>query len=58
MKEQSDLYRDLTNPGWRERDAEHTRKFLDAIPERKRCKACRQTGMVHCSDPENCGSLE
>ena len=20
-----------------------------------RCKACRETGAIHCSDPENCG---
>lgn len=21
----------------------------------RRCKACRETGAIHCSDPENCG---
>jgi len=26
-----------------------------ATANRKWCKPCRQTGMVHCSDPENCG---
>jgi len=26
-----------------------------AAMQMKRCEPCRATGMVHCSDPENCG---
>jgi len=26
-----------------------------AAVQGKRCDACRATGLVHCSDPENCG---
>lgn len=22
------------------------------------CNACRQTGMIHCSDPINCGGMQ
>jgi len=31
----SETARDLTEPGWREREAERDRKFLDAIPIRE-----------------------
>lgn len=35
MKQQSEMYRDLFDPGWREREAETLRKLMDAIPKRK-----------------------
>ena len=25
------------------------------LDTRKRCEPCRQTGLIHCSDPSNCG---
>lgn len=34
MKTQSTLVRDLTDPGWREREAAHAAKFLEAFPPR------------------------
>lgn len=49
----SDLYRDVTEPaGWRERDAEHYGRFLDAIspmsPAKCKHEAVRQTStFVH-----------
>ena len=29
--------------------------FSEWSDERLRCEPCRETGLVHCSDPENCG---
>jgi len=37
---QSDLVRDLTDPGWREREKEREQKFLAAIPLRT-CEGVR-----------------
>lgn len=34
MKQLSDLVRDLTDPGWREREAEMHRKLMAAVPQR------------------------
>lgn len=37
-------------------DLSDIRTFVDAaMPPPKRCKACREVGMIHCSDPLNCG---
>ena len=45
-KEQSCVWRDLFDPGWREREEERLARFLDAIPLRKRveCDECPTSG--------------
>jgi hypothetical protein len=35
QKQQASVWRDLVEPGWREREAERVQKFLDAIPVRE-----------------------
>ena len=42
MDAPSEMYRDLFDPGWREREAETHRKLLEAVPLRKKapCGEC------------------
>ena len=37
-KQQSAVWRDLFEPGWREREATRVAKFLDAVPVQKKCQ--------------------
>lgn len=45
-KPQASVWRDLIEPGWREREAERVAKFLAAVPVRFNCKR------VGCMAPE------
>ena len=36
-KRQASVWRDLIEPGWREREAEHVAKILSVVPVRFRC---------------------
>lgn len=54
-KQQASVWRDLIEPGWREREAERIAKFLAAVPMRQ-AKPCEWTncptrvGAVCCND--------
>ena len=37
-KQQSSVWRDLFDPGWREREVERQAKFLAAVPVRQTCR--------------------
>lgn len=45
-KQQASVWRDLIEPGWREREVERVAKFLAAVPVRQ---SCRRIG---CMAPE------
>jgi hypothetical protein len=45
-KQQASLWRDLIEPGWREREAELVEKFLAAVPVRQQCQR------IGCMAPE------
>jgi len=45
-QQQASVWRDLFDPGWREREAERDAKFLAAVPVRQ---VCRRIG---CMAPE------
>lgn len=58
QKTQASCWRDLYEPGWREREAERVQKFLDAIPVReplvqigRRTEPC---GECHLQPGERC----
>jgi hypothetical protein len=51
VKQQSELVRDLTEPGWREREAEMERKFKEAIAPRQKTTPC---GECHLQPGERC----
>lgn len=44
-------FRGMTNPG----TATVTPNLNSTTGDMRRCKPCRETGAIHCSDPENCG---
>jgi len=45
-KQQASVWRDLIEPGWREREAEREAKFLAAVPVRFPCRR------IGCMAPE------
>lgn len=45
-KQQASVWRDLVEPGWRERETERVAKFMAAVPVRQRCQR------IGCMAPE------
>lgn len=55
MNPASDTYKDMVDPGWREREAENGRKFLEALTPRHQAKPI---GECHAQLREQCDILD
>ena len=58
MKQQSELVRDLTEPGWREREAEMVSKFKEAIAPRQQQTPCGECHLQPGERCDVCGALQ
>jgi hypothetical protein len=58
MSKQSDLVRDLTDPGWREREAERDAALLAAVPVKPKCPYVGRCHPGHCPCDDMAATLE
>ena len=57
MKQQSELVRDLFDPGWREREAEMVRRFTEAMASRQQKTPCGECHLQPGARCDICGAV-